>query len=345
VTARAVAPLVLLLLGLGACGRGQSAPADTGPSVLVTTRPVAQGSLPSTVTAYGSAAPALNGQQTLSVPQPGQVTGLAVSDGMAVRAGEPLLTFTLAPTAHSTYQQAADALAAAEKQRASTQALFAQQLATHDQLAQADKAVMDAQAAVTALSAEGAGRPVQTLRAPFDGVVTTVSVAQGDRTQAGAPLLTVARTTGLLVSAGVDPAERPHLRVGASATLERLAGGPPVTGHVVRVDSALDPKTRMIPVDMAFPAGALLPGEGMRATIVTGQATGWVVPHQAVVTAKGPPRVFQVVAGHAKAVLVRIALSSPDGDVVQGPLVPSHPLIVDGAYQVSDGDAVRSGGQ
>lgn len=342
--ARTVAPLVLLL-GLGACGHGQQTPADTAPSVLVTTQPVTQGSLPSTVTAYGSAAPAPNGQQTLSVPQPGQVTGLAVTAGMAVRAGYPLVTFVIAPSAHSTYQMAADALAAAQKQRASTQALFAQQLATHDQLAQADKAVMDAQAALTALSAEGADHTVQTLNAPFDGIVTAVSVAQGDRTQPGAPLVTVARATGLIVSTGVDPAERPQLHVGAAAILERLSGGPPISGRVIRVDSALDPKTRMIAVDLAFPAGALLPGEGMRATIVTGRVTGWVVPHQAVVTAKGPPRVFQVVSGHAKAVPVSIVLSSPSGDVVQGALVSSRPLIVDGAYQVSDGDTVRSGGR
>jgi hypothetical protein len=30
--------------------------------------------------------------------------------------------------------------------------------------------------------------------------------------------------------------------------------------------------------------------------------------------------------------------------VVQGALDPGRPLIVEGAYQVSDGDAVRSGG-
>jgi RND family efflux transporter MFP subunit len=332
-----------LLLTLAACGASQSPPTTT-PSVLVTTQPLSRGALPDAVVAYGNTGPALNGSQTLSVAQPGQVKRLSTTPGAAVRAGQPLVTFVTAPASRNSYQQALVALSAAQKQHDATAQLMAQQLATHDQLLQADKALKDAEAVLAALRADGADQAEHTLSAPFDGVVTAVSVSQGDRTPAGAPLVTVAQANQLVVTVGVDPADQPRLRLGQPAMLERLTGGAGLNGSVVRVDSALNAKTRLVDVDLSFPTGALLPGEAMRASITVGQVTGWVVPHRAVVTASGPPRVFQAVSGKAKAVPVTISLSSSGGDVVQGQMDPARPLIVDGAYQVSDGDAVRSGG-
>ena len=332
-----------LLLVLSACGSKPQAP-PLAPSVLVTTQGVVRGSLPDTVDGYGATGAGLNGSQTLSVAQAGQVMRLSATTGLAVRAGQPLVTFAVAPAARSSYQQALDALAAAQKQHDTTAQLVGQQLATRDQLVQAERAVTDAQAALSALRADGAGQAVQTLTAPFNGLVTAIGAAQGDRTPPGAALVTVARTDGLVVTVGIDPAEQARLRVGQAATLERLAGGPPVQGRVLRVGAALNAKTRLVDADIGFPPGALLPGEAMRASIAVGQVGGWIVPHRAVATANGPARVFQVVGGRAKAVPVTLSLSSPTSDVVQGAIDPARPLIVDGAYQVSDGDAVRSGG-
>ncbi|WP_010186749.1 efflux RND transporter periplasmic adaptor subunit [Sphingomonas sp. PAMC 26605] len=338
------APLCLsIALALSGCGAGgNSEAAQTAvPSALVSTVAPAQGSLPQTVTAYGSVAPALNGTRTLNEAQPGQITRLMVVPGTAVRRGQPLATFATAPASRSLYRQAIDALTAARKQRTTTAQLLSQHLATQDQLVQAEKAVSDAQTALAALQADGAGNGEQTLTAPFDGVVTAVSVAQGDRTQAGAPILTVAKAGGIVVTAGVDPAERGRVAVGQSASLVRLSGGTPLAGRVLRVSTALNAKTRMIDVDVAFPAGSLLPGEGMQVAISTGQIAGWVVPHRSVVTAGRPAHVFQVGGGKAVAVPVTVLLASDAGDVVSGPIDPRHRLIVDGAYQVSDGAAVR----
>lgn len=331
-------PLVVALTGCAA--EAPDASSTPTPSVLVSVVAPRQGTLPQTVTAYGTVEPALGGTQTLSEAQPGQITQLLIAPGEAVRAGQPLARFATAPAARASYLQASDALAAARKQRATTAQLLTQQLATQDQLVQADKAVTDASTALAALRADGAGSATHLLTAPFAGIVTTVAVAQGDRTAAGAAILTVARTGAILVTAGVDPAERAALAVGQAATLRRLSGGAPLGGRVLRIDSALNAKTRMIDVDLTFPGGALLPGEPMRVAIATGQVAGWVVPHASVV-ATGGAHVFQVAGGKAKAVRVAIALATDEADVVTGPLDPGRPLIVEGAYQVGDGDAVR----
>lgn len=334
--------LSALLAPLAGCGTPPDADRQEGePSVLVTLARPTRGSLPQEIEAFGAATPATNGTETISMAQPGQITSLAVTPGSAVHAGQTLATFALAPTARSTFLQAQEALLAAQKQRASTAQLLAQQLATRDQLVQADKAVSDARVALAGLRAEGAGQAVQTLRAPFAGVVIAISAAQGDRTLPGAPIMTLARAGGIVVTVGVDPARRAALSVGQPARLAPLAGGAPIMGHVLRIDSTLNPRTRMIDVDLAFPSGVLLPGEGVQAMIATGQVSGWVVPHKAVVTADGPAHLFQAVGGKAKAVPVRVALSSDSGDVVEGALDPARPIIVDGAYQVQDGIAIR----
>lgn len=334
--------LSLALLALAGCGQSkvQTQPA---PSVAVTATKPARGSLWAQVTAYGSAGPSQNGAQTINAAQPGQIADLLVVPGATVHAGQPLLHFAIAPTARSAYVQASDALAAAQKQRATTAQLLNQQLATADQLAQADKAVSDARATVDALAAEGAALPVRPLAAPFDGVVTAITVAPGDRTQPGAPLLTLARTSDIVVAVGVDPSVRAGIAIGQTAELRRLAGGPAIAGNVLRVGNALDPRTRMIDVELAIPRDALMPGEAMQAVIDTNRIAGWVVPHKAVVTAAGPARVFQAIQGKAKVVQIRVLLFAGANDVVDGPIDPADPLIVDGAYQVQDGDAVRFG--
>lgn len=340
-----ISAAALLLMPIAACS-STSSPPDTGatptPSVLVGTVAPRQGALPAIVTAFGAVAPSEIGTRTFNDAQPGQVTRLFVAPGSVVTAGQPLATFVTAPTSRSAYEQAVSALAAAQKARASTAQLLAQQLATTDQLVQADKAVSDARTTLAALRAEGAGDPVHTIVAPFAGVVTAVAVAQGDRTAAGATILTIARSGGIVVTVGIDPSQRGSVVIGGGATLKRLSGGAPLQGRVVRVDGALNAVTRMVDVDLSFPAGALLPGEPMQVDIRTGEVGGWVVPHAAVVTAGGSPRVFQVRAGKAKAVPVAVRLSSDACDVVDGALSQQLPLIVAGAYQVTDGDAVRS---
>jgi len=331
----------LLLAGCG----GSAAPdpaASATPSVLVGLQRVQRGEAPEWLAGYGSAAPATGGSMTVSIPQPGQVARLAVTPGSVVRSGQLLAVFATDPSAVSAYDQAVTALTAARRQRATTAQLLTQQLATRDQLTQADKAVADAQTALAALRQQGAGQRTRLLTAPFAGVVTTITAAQGDRTQPGAPLLTLARSGSIVATIGLDPALAVRLRPGQAARVWRLDGGTPLAGRVTRVDGLLNPRTRMVDVDLSVPAGAVLPNEALKGEIVTGVAAGWAVPHAAVVTANGPPRVYQVAGGKARAVPVTVRLPGERVDIVEGALDAARPLIVEGAYQVEDGVAVRT---
>jgi membrane fusion protein, multidrug efflux system len=314
--------------------------ADT-PSVAVQTIAAKRGSLADTVTAYGTAAPVVEGSTTLSLPTDGRVLQLAVAPGQLVQPGQRLLDFGFLAATTSAYQQALTALNLARSQRQHTAALLAQQLATRDQLAQAEKAVADAQTILDAMRQEGRDKSVQIVTAPFAGIVTAIPVAQGSQVAAGTPLITVARGDALAVIVGIEPSGGVRVSPGQPARLEPLTGtGAAIDGTVVRVDGMLNAKTRLIDTTISAPAG-LVPGAAFRAVITVGQFQGWLVPRDAVLSDGKGPYLFQVSGGNAARVDVKIVGSAGDTTVVDGPLGPQLPIVIQGNYQLSDGMPVR----
>ena len=334
--------MALLSVQHSAAAGDDARPADA--SVLVETRPAIAGELPQRLTAYGSAAPALNGAMTLSIPADGRVMRVLVTPGEAVRAGQALLLFQLSAAASSAVAQAQSALLLAREQQARTARLLEQQLATRDQQAQADKAAGDAQSALDALERETSGKAGPTLTAPFNGVVDTLPVAQGERVAAGVALITVVRHDGLVVTVGVEPSEASRLRPHQRAQLESLGSGPRrLAGTVVRVDHALNPKTRLVDVDIAV-EGELLAGEDFRAGIEIGRLKGWVLPRGAVLDDDTGAYLFQVNGSKAVRVNVQRLGGDDDNVVVSGPLDSARPVVAVGNYQLEDGMAVRKAG-
>ena len=319
-----------------------AAPALADGTALVRTETPRRGSAPRTFTAYGSAAASSLAARSLTLPQTGQVVSVLVTQSQAVRKGQALLSFATAPSAVSSYRQAQTAVTLARAQQQHAVQLLAQQLGTKDQLAVADKAVADAQAQLSALAREGAGRASVTLTAPVDGVIATVPVAPGDRPAAGAALVTLNRSSGVQVSLGLEPGWRSQVKVGQAVRLEPLGGGPAIDGHVIRVDAVLNPRSRLLDVDVAVPAGQAISGEAFRARVAVGVLQGWLLPHEAVRVEDGKAFVFQVAGGKAHRVDVEVAQAGRDVDVAQGPLDPARPLVTVGAYQLDDGDAVRT---
>ena len=320
------------------------ASADQPTSVAVQTQTPHQGVVPDLLVAYGSAAPTLGGGMTLSFQQDGRVLGIAVTPNEPVRNGDRLLDFGASAAAIATSQQALSSLTAARQQRSHTAQLLGQQLATRDQLAQADKAVADAQASLDALHREGADQPSRTLTAPFDGIVATIPVAPGDRVQPGATLMTITRLDGLVVTVGIEPTARARVRPGEAVHLTPLSEAPPLEGHIVRVDGTLNPKTRLLDADIAVPPGSVISGTAYRADITVGEINGWIVPHDAVLTDAKGTYLFQVAGSTASRVDVKVAGTAGSNDVVQGTLDPKRPIVVQGNYQLSDNAQVRTSG-
>ena len=328
----------------GAClllAAATAAPAQPAPSVLVTTLRPVFGTLPDRIEAYGTAVPAADATETLSVLQEGRVRRILHAPGEAVQKGAPILEWEASALARQGWAQARTALSLAQQQRAHAALLLERHLGTRDQLDQADKALADAQATVDALRRDGADQMVQSVVAPFDGTVVGIPVAQGDRVAAGTPLATLARRDGIVVTVGVEPDRLAALHPGQPAIVQPSRGGPVRPATVLRVDAALDPRSRLVDVDLAVLAGQVLSGSDMRSEITVGTLSGWLVPHEAVLEDAGGAFLYQAMAGRAVRVEVEVRASGGDTDLVNGPLAASEPIVRTGASQLGDGTALR----
>ncbi|MDB5461416.1 MAG: efflux transporter periplasmic adaptor subunit [Caulobacteraceae bacterium] len=327
-------------IGVAACSPHPTPPAD--PSVLVTTQPAKRGTLPVTVDAYGAVGPAANALRSISLQQLAQVVNVAVTPGVAVRKGQPLLLYSSAPESRAAFGQAQTAVALAKAVQAHAADNFSRQLATRDDVSRADAALQSAQDALAALQRQGASEPGGVLAAPFDGVVVTMSAAAGDRVQPGAVLMSIAPANGLVVTAGVEPDVARRVHIGDAAQVQSITGGPTLPSRVLRVDSALNARSRLVDIDVAAPGVLPMPGSAFRVTLSVGDVQGWTVPHAAVLNDEKGDYLFQL--AKAKAVRVPVQVRSPSSvlDVVDGPLDASRPVIVDGAFQLTDGMAART---
>lgn len=331
-----LAPLVTLaLMPTSAAKQG---------SVLVTTMMPCKGSLPDIVTAYGTAGPAVDSRMTISLQSQGRVLRFDVTPGEAVKAGQPLLEFNVSESALGSYRQAEIALQAAKVERSRAAQLFKQQLATKDQLTQADKAIADAQTTLDSLEKSSSGRPNLTIKAPFDGFVSTIPVTQGDTIAPGAPMMTLVRADGLVVKVGIEPVQRFRMKLGIPVTLQPLTSGDALaSGTLIRIDGRLNPATHLVDADVATPA-RLLPGAAFKAQITAGHFDGFVVPRDTVLSDAGGTFLFQIERGKARRVAVTIVGSTDEKSAVSGPIDPAKPIVLLGNYQLEDGMDVRLDG-
>jgi RND family efflux transporter MFP subunit len=339
---------LLLLAMLAGCGHaapdGEDAAASAG-QVAVTTARAVQQTFHDTVEAWGSAVGDPQRARAISLGHGGQIIAVNVAAGQTVRRGQPLLAVAPDPAARSAYQQAQSALTLAAGELKRTEQLAAQRLATQSQLATARKALADAQVALEAQRTQGGGSAQETLDAPADGVVTSLSVSLGERFSANAPLLGFTPVHALVAQLGVQPEAGADLRPGMPVQLRSVYGpAAKFVGTLRMIGQSVDPQTHLLAAQVELPAEAsatLVAGAALDAQIRTADFTAWAVPRAAVLHDEKGDYLFQFRQGHAKRVDVK--LRSPDGDTVgvQGQLDAQAPVIVLGVYELNDGDAVQ----
>lgn len=340
--------LTVVLAGCGGKGTNDGSATTTDHHVVVTTTLPKQQAFHDTVEAWGSAIGDPQRARVISLGHGGQLLSLQVSAGQRVRRGEPLLVIAPDPAARSAYQQAQSAAQLARSELARTSQMAAQRLATQSQLAAARKNLADAQAALAAQRALGGGSAEETVKAPADGVVSAIAVAQGDRFAANAPLLTFTPGQALVAQLGVQPPDGAKLRAGMAVTLDSVYGDTRLEGTLAVIGATVDPQNHLLPARVTLPAQAstmLMAGDPLHAVIQTHEITAWAVPRDAVLHDEKGDYLFQVEQGKAKR--VKVTLRSPHGDPVGvlGPLDPKAAVIVQGVYELADGDAVKASAQ
>lgn len=172
------------------------------------------------------------------------------------------------------------------------------------------------------------------IQTPISGLVTSVDVSDGDFTQVGQKVATVASTDRLRVKFGVNAADIGYFREGARVVVSSDAVSGNTEGEVVAIATSADPVTRAFEIEamVANSDGRYKPGTFVRISIVLENLTDVVaVPRKSVLTLDDQETVFVVANGLAQR--RRVAL---------GPEIDGHVVITEG---LNFGDTVITLGQ
>ncbi|HEY6919081.1 MAG TPA: efflux RND transporter periplasmic adaptor subunit [Tabrizicola sp.] len=177
------------------------------------------------------------------------------------------------------------------------------------------------------------------LKAPFGGIVDTVSVELGEWVQTGTPVATILSLDPILVKAEVSEVDLAAVSVGSTAKV-RLVNGTEMDGTVRLVAREASAQTRTFPVEIALPNPRMSLPSGMTAEVsLYAQPVRAVVVPRSIITLSDKGELGLRVVGAdnvAQFAAVQIIDDTPDGLVVTG--------VPDGVRIITAGqDLVRNG--
>ncbi len=314
---------VLAALWAGAMGWHQPARADWPTATVEASNSAAASTYEGTVEAVRHA--------VVAAQVPGAVVSLLVKVGDTVRAGQTLVRIDARAAEQGAAASAAQVAAAraaldvAAQDLARKRALFQKNYIAKAALEQAEAQYRSAQAQVNAQAAQAGAARTQTgfhvATAPFDGVVSVVSVERGDMAMPGRPLLTVYDPRALRVSAAVPSDALADGARGARVQLgDRAQAIEPLR---VQVLPTVDPASLTRQVRADLPAGlSAVPGQFARLWLAGASSSAlpavprlWV-PARAVVRRSEMTGVY-VLGPQGEPLLRQVRLGAVQGDRIE----------------------------
>lgn len=337
----------LLALGavtLAACGQrssGTESSADSARPVrvaAVTTAP-----LNDALRAVGLLGP--KDEARLAFKQGGVIETIAVEEGSAVKAGQVLASLRQTEVAAG-LEQARQGAAKAERDLKRGKALFADGVATEEQVQDLSTAYEVASAALR--SAEFNSSYARIV-APADGVVLRKLAQPNELVQSGQPVLVVGGgSRGWVVRLGLADRDRVRFQQGDAARLDFDAfPGESFAGTISNLASSADPATGTFTVEVQVEPNGAHFVQGLVARVSLSPrsgAVGRVVPVSALIEANGSEASVFVLDRKASVVhrvSVRLGrLHDREVEVLDG-LAAGAEVVVDGAAFLVNGEAVR----
>ena len=187
------------------------------------------------------------------------------------------------------------------------------------------------------------------IRSPINGVVTDRPLFAGETASAGAPLVTVMDTSGLIAKLHIAQQQAQQLALGGAASVKIPGVQDPVTAKVALISPALDPGSTTVEVWLRVEntQGQFKAGTAVHTTI-TGRTVpnAMLVPTEAIqVDTDGTGRFVTLIAAdstaHKRAVTVGIQ-TPVDAQILSG-LTPGDMVITSGGYGLDDGTKVKIG--
>jgi RND family efflux transporter MFP subunit len=341
-TIASVVATILILAGIGfyaglfgGAKEEATAEAEVMGTATVTTTEATQGSLSPTAIAYGSVSSSPQNSFVIQIPRDGVFKTVNVRDGDAVRSGQPIVTVVTAAANATAYEQAKSAvtfatraveLATRDDQRIERQ--FGEKLATNDQVSTARKGVEDAEKALEdakiqldAQSKIGAGAGEETIRAPFDGIVTGLMAVPGDKVQANNTIATIVSRSNLTVELNLEPEDAAKLAPGAAVKLTNTFGGDQIEGKLRSIGASVDPMTHTVKALCDVPAAMaakIALGATLVARIELPPKQGILVPRTALLEDSSGPYIFTIAEDTAHKQNVKVLVETEDMALIDG---------------------------
>jgi RND family efflux transporter MFP subunit len=342
----AIRPLYLSALLLVACNTEQpkdSAAPETPPIASVQTQKLHYSDMGTTLTVYGSVVPLSNTLQTLTVPYASRIDNIYVANGQTVKRGDKLLALQPSEDALLAVKQAQQDLAAVKDEHNLLQQRVALKLATQHDVVVSQLRVDQAKALVQDFNARGAMKP-HTFTASQSGLISTVTVQEGQRIAAGSPLLQWVAQNQLGVSLGMEADAIAQLHTGQPVNLF-MVNRPkttPIDGHIELINQQIDPLSHLLTVLVKPAANAtLLLNEAVQGEMTLAAKQALVVPHSALLPDGDAYTVYTVVANHAVKHTVHKGLeNSTTAEIIDPTLKVDDDIVVLGNYELQDGMAV-----
>ena len=232
----------------------------------------------------------------------GELQGLSVREGDAVRAGQEIARIDPAESQARLRQarEQADAARAqveiAQRQFDNNKALVGQGFISRTALESSQSSLSGAQAsyqaAVAAVDVAKKALDDTVLRAPIGGLVSQRLAQPGERVAVDGRVVEIVDPSHLELEAQVGAADSVRVIVGQKAALSVEGAAQPVQAVVRRINPSAQAASRSVAVYLAVTnAPGLRQGLFARGTLATGRASGVAVPLSAVRTDKPAPYV------------------------------------------------------
>ena len=351
------AGVVLAVLFISACNRGQAGPPPAFPPTPVTLEPARMTPVED-ATEYVATLKSLR-STTVQPQTDGQITQISVKSGDRVRQGAPLMQIdprrqqaaVSSQEAERAALEAAVAFARQQAQRANE--LFAAGAVSQQEKEQADTAQRTAEANLRALTARVQEQQVQlhyyTVVAPTAGVVGDVPVRVGNHVTQPTVLTTIDQNDTLELYVSVPVERAGELKNGLPIQILGQEGADTLGVTAVNFIAAhVDDQTQSVLVKarVGNPDGKLRASQYVRARIIWRTTDGLVLPVTAVLRING--RFFAFVAEEAGG-----KLTAKQRAITVGPIVgntypvldgikPGDRVVTSGAQKLADGAPIQA---
>jgi RND family efflux transporter MFP subunit len=331
-----------LVITIVACARHGAAQPAAAPRPVRVAEPVAA-PLDDAVRAVGVLGP--KDEARLAFKTGGVIEAIRVDEGAAVKAGQ-VLAYVRQTEVGASVEQARQAAEKAERDLNRGKALFADGVATEEQVQDLTTAYRVASAAQRSAEFNAAYARIV---APADGVVLRKLAQANELVQAGQPVLVVgAQTRGWVVRLGLADRDVVRFRVGDPARVEFDAfPGHGFDGTVSNLASSADPQTGTFTVEVQLEPRGVRFVQGLVARVSLSPhdtQVAQVLPITALIEANGSEASVFVLDARSSAVhrvAIRIGRLRDGAVEVLGGLAPDARVVVDGAAFLVDGEAVR----